>query len=342
MRGGYARHGRTPINGRPSPPASNSGLGLVIYSCCRHLKTVFPPFCFVSLARHGLGLEVSLFLFRTTEERLTFLIFSSSSSSSFSLLLRNTRAARFACRGDRNFWLEYLCSLFAGTKRDSKDLGRHGKKNFPRLYKQFSNQLRSEGKGSSSPNATAGFVCAACVCLEKKREKKRRREEEGGVFLSRHRTSTKNSLQLVSHRLLLSYSFSSRALCSCVKSRREKEKKKDLRLSKKEIENKEKCREPKFGRSQGKAKTSFLLRPTQRRLCCAPPLPEKAGHALPGKKGARARRRAGREAPRYRGEGKEKCKRPAGNGEGGQKKSDDEKLPLSLSRHPGSLPFVVH
>ena len=180
MRGGYARHGRTPINGRPSPPASNSGLGLVIYSCCRHLKTVFPLFCFVSLARHGLGLEVSLFLFRTTEERLTFLIFSSSSSSSFSLLLRNTRAARFACRGDRNFWLEYLCSLFAGTKRDSKDLGRHGKKNFPRLYKQFSNQLRSEGKGSSSPNATAGFVCAACVCLEKKREKKRRREEGGG------------------------------------------------------------------------------------------------------------------------------------------------------------------
>lgn len=191
MRGGYARHGRTPINGRPSPPASNSGLGLVIYSCCRHLKTVFPPFCFVSLARRGLGLEVSLFLFRTTEERLTFLIFSSSSSSSFSLLLRNTRAARFACRGDRNFWLEYLCSLFAGTKRDSKDLGRHGKKNFPRLYKQFSNQLRSEGKGSSSPNATAGFVCAACVCLEKKREKKRRREEGGGVFLSRHRTSKK-------------------------------------------------------------------------------------------------------------------------------------------------------
>lgn len=174
MRGGYARHGRTPINGRPSPPASNSGLGLVIYSCCRHLKTVFPPFCFVSLAHHGLGLEVSLFLFRTTEERLTFLIFSSSSSSSFSLLLRNTRAARFACRGDRNFWLEYLCSLFAGTKRDSKDLGRHGKKNFPRLYKQFFNQLRSEGKGSSSPNATAGFVCAACVCLEKKREKKGR------------------------------------------------------------------------------------------------------------------------------------------------------------------------
>ena len=172
VRGGYARHGRTPINGRPSPPASNSGLGLVICSCCRHLKTVFPPFCFVSLARHGLGLEVSLFLFRTTEERLTFLIFSSSSSSSFSLLLRNTRAARFACRGDRNFWLEYLCSLFAGTKRDSKDLGRHGKKNFPRLYKQFSNQLRSEGKGSSSPNATAGFVRAACVSLEKKIEKK--------------------------------------------------------------------------------------------------------------------------------------------------------------------------
>ena len=138
--------------------------------------------------------------------------------------------------------------------------------------------------------------------------------------------------------MLLSYSFSSRALCSCVKSRREKEKKKDLRLSKKEIENKEKCREPKFGRSQGKAKTSFLLRPTQRRLCCAPPLPEKADHALPGKKGARARRRAGREAPRYQGEGKEKCKRPAGNGEGGQKKSDDEKLPLSLST-PGLFTF---
>ena len=236
MRGGYARHGRTPINGRPSPPASNSGLGLVIYSCCRHLKTVFPPFCFVSLARHGLGLEVSLFLFRTTEERLTFLIFSSSSSSSFSLLLRNTRAARFACRGDRNFWLEYLCSLFAGTKRDSKDLGRHGKKNFPRLYKQFSNQLRSEGKGSSSPNATAGFVCAACVCLEKKREKKRRREEEGGVFLSRHRTSKKLSPTRFSpFATLLLFLFAS-AMLVCQVTEREREEKRPVFVKKRNRE----------------------------------------------------------------------------------------------------------
>ena len=180
-------------------------------------------------------------------------------------------------------------------------------------------------------------MCGLRVSREEKREEEKKGRGGGGLLISPPNLK-KNSLQLVSHRLLLSYSFSSRALCSCVKSRREKEKKKDLCLSKKEIENKEKYREPKFGRSQGKAKTSFLLRPTQRRLCCAPPLPEKAGHALPGKKGARARRRAGREAPRYRGEGKEKCKRPAGNGEGGQKKSDDEKLPLSLST-PGLFTF---
>ena len=200
----------------------------------------------------------------------------------------------------------------------------------PRLCKQFSNQLRSEGKGSSCPNATAGFFCAVRVCLEKEAEKKRRREEEKRVFLLisppnlKKEKKLSNSTLTVCPSLSLLIPFS--ALLACKVTAREKEKereegekerKEDLRLKKKK-KKKGKCREPKFGRSQGKSENvPSLAADSTAPLLCAPP-PEWLATPSP-EKGARARRRAGREDPRYRGEGKKKCKRPAGNGEGGQR-----------------------
>ena len=90
-----------------------------------------------------------------------------------------------------------------------------------------------------------------------------------------------------------SLSHSPRAFCSRAQAHRErkrerdveKEKKEDLRFFLNREQRERKCREPKFGRSQGKKKRKNVFSSSCGRLNGAfavrPPPPGKAGHALP-------------------------------------------------------------
>ena len=132
-------------------------------------------------------------------------------------------------------------------------------------------------------------------------------------------------------------SLSPRAFCSRPHSRREKaRRKKTCLFTCEKRKREEKCREPKFGRSQGKkAKKRFFSSCGRLNGAFAmrPPLPKKQATPSPSERSPGAQTRRPRGSSRTRG-GKEKCKRPAGNGRGGKLKSDEEN---SLSLSP-SLP----